>query len=59
MAVVVSEILNTIRTVVNTMSYSDKINIVSNSDSRSFNEKKLMSKEYMRALVRAQMQILS
>ena len=38
-AVLVAEVLSKIRTVLNTMSYSDIINIVSNSASRIFNEK--------------------
>ena len=37
--VLVAEVLSKIRTVLNTMSYSDIINIVSNSASRIFNEK--------------------
>ena len=38
-AVLVAEVLSKIRTILNTMSYSDIINIVSNSASRIFNEK--------------------
>ena len=38
-AVLVAEVLSKIRTVLNTMSYSDMTNIVSNSASRIFNEK--------------------
>ena len=38
-AVLVDEVLSKIRTVLNTMSYSDIINIVSDSASRIFNEK--------------------
>ena len=38
-AVLVAEVLSKIRTVLNTRSYSDIINIVSNSASRIFNEK--------------------
>ena len=38
-AVLVAKVLSKIRTVLNTMSYSDIINIVSNSASRIFNEK--------------------
>ena len=38
-AVLVAEVLSKLRTVLNTMSYSDIINIVSNSASRIFNEK--------------------
>ena len=38
-AVLVAEVLRKIRTVLNTMSYSDIINIVSSSASRIFNEK--------------------
>ena len=38
-ALLVAEVLSKIRTVLNTMSYSDLVNIVSNTASRIFNEK--------------------
>ena len=46
-AVLVAEVLSKIRTVLYIMSYSDIINIVSNSASRIFNDK--MAREYMTA----------